>query len=112
MLGPTSASTCADRCATTVGCVAWSFDSCGKSACWLKTSVSSSFPSNCRTSDVQGRRRERKGEGEGGTDLLTGARGRMGGMGEAGERQERGGRTNERQFQRNIINLFYFLALL
>ena len=55
MIGPTSASTCADRCATTVGCVAWSFDSCGKSACWLKTSVDSSFPSDCRTSDVQGR---------------------------------------------------------
>ena len=82
MIGPTSASTCADRCATTVGCVAWSFDSCGKSACWLKTSVSSSFPSNCRTSDVQG------------TDLLTGARGRMGegwGRRERGRREGAGG---------------------
>ena len=65
IIGPTSASTCADRCATTVGCVAWSFDSCGKSACWLKTSVDSSFPSDCRTSDVQGRNclaGEREGE--------------------------------------------------
>jgi len=54
-LGSATPSACAAQCQSTQGCVAWSFDSCGKSSCWLKNTIpTSSASSSCRISAVQG----------------------------------------------------------
>eukprot|EP01113_Clastostelium_recurvatum_P003169 TRINITY_DN1137_c0_g1_i3.p1 TRINITY_DN1137_c0_g1~~TRINITY_DN1137_c0_g1_i3.p1 ORF type:complete len:891 (+),score=93.98 TRINITY_DN1137_c0_g1_i3:45-2675(+) len=53
--GGATASTCASACVNTSRCVAWSFDTCGKSQCWLKGAIPTTPSHNtCRTSGIQG----------------------------------------------------------
>jgi len=48
-----SSTACAQQCDGNSGCKGWSWDSCGRVNCWLKSAVGTRSSNNCRVSDAR-----------------------------------------------------------